>query len=346
MVGPIFIVGASRSGTELARSVLNRHPRIHIAVETHWFDDMRPRLADPGAASTGAERDAVLDYLSSLDGHGYGLRSTDGAVEERAELDRAWGRAGPTADDAFTALCALQAERVGKAIWGEKTPRHLFRADDILAVFPDAKILVCVRDPRGVVASYRDWRNRWFDRETLPPERRAAVEAEERRAERSFGLTLATLLWRSAATAGLRLRARRGERHVRLLRFEELLAQPERTCRGLAEWLGVGFDPAMLDVAVGNSSYLSAGSVTGFDAGAAGRWRGRLTDEEQRYVAWLARRAMVELGYPPPDGPVDPVFAARRAAAFPVEALRALAANRTRIGDLPRFLLARVANLR
>ena len=46
--GEIFVVGASRSGTNLVRALLNAHSTLWVSGETHYFDDLRPRL--PGAA--------------------------------------------------------------------------------------------------------------------------------------------------------------------------------------------------------------------------------------------------------------------------------------------------------
>ena len=45
---PIFIVGASRSGTNLLRAAMNKHSTLWISGETHYFDDLRTRL-DPHA---------------------------------------------------------------------------------------------------------------------------------------------------------------------------------------------------------------------------------------------------------------------------------------------------------
>lgn len=345
MTGPIFIVGPPRSGTELARSILNRHHRIHIALETHWFDDLRPRMASSLASPTAKERERILAYFLSLDRHGYGLRSSDFSNDRRAELIASWATIGPGADDAFEAFCKLKADAAKKDIWGEKTPRHLFRAADILATFPTAKILVCIRDPRGVVASYRDWRNNWFDRETLTAAEYSAVLTEEARASQSYGLTLTTLLWRSCATAALRLHATENEDYVHILQFEQLLADPEAVCRRMARWLGVEFDPAMLNINVSNSSYTLANQVERFDQRASIRWRERLSENEARYVSWLARERMIHLGYDPGSGLVAPSFLLQKMAAFPQELVRAVRANRSRIGDLPAYLKARLSGL-
>ena len=42
---PLFICGPSRSGTTVVLSLLDAHPDVAVAPETHYFDDLRVRLA-------------------------------------------------------------------------------------------------------------------------------------------------------------------------------------------------------------------------------------------------------------------------------------------------------------
>lgn len=345
MTGPIFIVGPARCGTDLTRSVLNRHSSIHVARESHWFDDLRPRLADPRRAPSPDEEGRLIRQFSATRLHGYGLPVGDPCPDYERQLRQRWRALGESADDLFAAACMIEAD--GKPIWGEKTPRHLFRAREIADAFPEARMIACVRDPRGAVASYRDWRNNWFeDRQGLSATEQAAIAAEERRTRRSYSLTIASLMWRTAARTAVRVRAELGPERVYLLRFEDLIRRPEETCRALAAFIGVSFEAAMLDVAVTNSSYEAAGQVTSFDAGVAQRWRDRLSPDEASYIEWLTAREMADLDYEASGRPVRAGFAAAQLLGLPLSVLRALQANRRRIGNLRQFFRSRVAGLR
>ena len=55
----------------LVRSLLNGHPDVHIANETHYFDDLRRHVANEGPLDTGDQRVAV-DYFRSFTHRPYG----------------------------------------------------------------------------------------------------------------------------------------------------------------------------------------------------------------------------------------------------------------------------------
>ena len=69
-----FVVRASRGGTAMMRSMLNNHPAIHIAGETHYFDDLRVRLAAKarGAARPGRGAASARTYFRALSHRPYG----------------------------------------------------------------------------------------------------------------------------------------------------------------------------------------------------------------------------------------------------------------------------------
>lgn len=345
MTGPIFITGGSRCGTELARSLLNQHPMIHIAVETHYFDDPRPRLLDPAAPSID-EAEMLLDYFLRVSGHGYGLQTGNVNGSNRDNLRARWAARGRHADALFAAFCEEEAQRNGKVLWGEKTPRHLFRIEEMLGAFPDAKVIICLRDPRAAVASYRDWRNNWGDRNAMDQHHRRAVEVEEARARQSFNLTVATLLWRSAASTAQRALERLGEERIFVLRFETLLDEPEETVRSLTQWLGLPFDADMLAVAVRNSSYAEGDSIKGIHSTTAQRWRSKLSSDEQGYIQWLTTKQMKMLGYDAQPCPLSLAYALVQIAGLPFELLRIMRVNRSRIGSWSHFLRARLRGLR
>lgn len=339
--GPIFIVGASRSGTELTRRILNNHSQVGIAAETHYFDDLRPRIGGGQAVLDARDREVATTYFTRVGQHSYSLQSiaTAGAAQPLG-----FAPTGCTGDEMFAAYCADFAAAGGKPIWGEKTPRHVFRGDEILQAFPAARIIMVVRDPRAVVASYRDWQNRWFAGQQVAPELETALDLEKARVKASYSVPVISLMWAAAVRQAQRLRARHGAGRVFILGFEQLLDTPEPTVRDLAEWLGLPFERAMLDVEVINSSYVDHGARTGLDPSSRERWRDGLSADEAGLVSLLTARTASRFGYAASARP-SLFYVLKELALTPAFVLRAATANRGRIGSLLPYLTARAMAL-
>jgi sulfotransferase family protein len=336
---PVFVVGASRSGTNLLRALLNAHPELWVSGETHYFDDLRPRL--PRGRLEGEARDRCERYFLALSHRAFG-QSGDPAESPlgRDELRRLAARLGATGDAYFEALCRLRARRHGKPSWGEKTPRHVYRVDDMVAAFPEGRVVGVIRDPRAVIASYRDWHEAGA--------RRGADESRELRADRersrrSYNIVVQCLLWRGVVQASHAALRRHGPERVRLVRFESLAAEPEAGVRGLCAWLGLDFEPAMLEIPVVNSSYATSGRPEGVSSEPVERWRSRLSSDEVGIVQGCCGPLMDELGYAR-----DPVRASRTAAArawatVPYAVARAAVLNRDRLGRATEYAWRRAS---
>jgi hypothetical protein len=189
------------------------------------------------------DREHALRYFSALRTYLYGYEGTstvaDIAVDDEFRMPAE--NFGESADAVFAAHCRSQQAARGKTVWGEKTPRHLFRSKDILGAFPTAKLLVMMRDPRGVVASYRDWNERLFKREQIETFSSESIGREVARRRMSYSLTVIALLWRSAANTALRLNRDLGAGRIFVCKFEDLLADPEGIINGITKWIGIRY---------------------------------------------------------------------------------------------------------
>ncbi len=111
----------------------------------------------------------------------------------------------------YDRLFMRYVEQHGKRRWGEKTPLHIWHWDAMARVFPDAVFVAIVRHPGASIASNM---NRW-----------------------KFGLTRASDHFERYTRELLRMTAVQRKRTV-LLRYEDLLLQPEPVLRELIAWLG------------------------------------------------------------------------------------------------------------
>jgi Sulfotransferase family len=340
-VPPIFVVGASRSGTNLLRALVNAHSQVWMSGETHYFDDLRPRLPGEGRARLeGAGRERAERYFLALSHRPFGQEGDPSA--SRMDADELRGLAdelGGTGDAYFEALCRLRARRHGRPHWAEKTPRHVYRIDALLEAFPDAKVVCVVRDPRAVIASYRDWHGAGKRRGV---DEHAELAADRRRSQRSYNIVLQCLLWRGVVQASHDAALKHGPDRVRIQRFEELAERPEEEVRALCGWLGLAFEPAMLEIPVVNSSYATSGGPEGVSKEPVERWRKRLSDQEVGIVQSVCGRLMDELGYARDPVKASPPALGWAWATAPYAAARAAVLNRDRLGKATQYAKTRL----
>lgn len=119
----------------------------------------------------------------------------------------------------YDSLFMKYAREHGKVRWGEKTPLHMWHIDDMARVFPDAVFVGILRHPGGSIASNM---NRW-----------------------RFDALRATDHFERYTRELVRQAARRPRRFA-LLRYEELLLQPEAAMRELLGWLDEPWSEAVL----------------------------------------------------------------------------------------------------
>lgn len=104
--------------------------------------------------------------------------------------------------------------------WVEKTPYNEDFAEDIFSWWPDAKCIHIVRDPRDNFSSYRRKQPDW--------------------SPISFARS-----WRQSTQWGWKNQQRYGDRRYLLIRYEDLVEEPEQTIGEIIKFLGIEDDPIL-----------------------------------------------------------------------------------------------------
>jgi hypothetical protein len=272
---PLLVTGMERSGTTLLRTMLSGHPAVcrHLPpFVVNLFRRWPDGVADPAAL------DVFLEDLYTRTRFGRSPVSRD---ELRA-------RVAPRLPLSFRELAfhvtAAHSERLGKSgftYWGEGTPHlvpvlHAHRAalDRALGAY---RVIAIVRDGRAVLASVL---------------RAQAVMGQ------GFATDVIALAarWRQAVTLG-RLFPDPARYHE--LRYEDLVTQPEATLRGVCQFLGVPWEPAMLAYPeLGVRTPIHALLAAPPSPARATAWSREGPPVLLRIFDWLARDELRRLGYP------------------------------------------------
>lgn len=341
---PLFICGPSRSGTALMRSILNLHSQVHLAAETHYFDDLRAALRDKATAALSDEqRRACEDYFLALGHRPYSHKGDpELSRHTRDQLRTLADSLGQGADAYFEAFCLLEAQYEGKSRFGEKTPRHIFRISEIIERYPEAKIICMIRDPRAVIVSYRDWKNQGgFDFEKDPGHRQE-LERDHERARQSYNLLLMSMLWRSTVGAAERALRDFGSGRIRLQRYEDLARAPQENLAAICEWLSLPFEEGMLRAPMSNSSFSKYEERNGVSTESVDRWRNKLSTVEIGMIQAVCRKPMNRMRYER-DAVATPWLRLTASwLALPFVVIRAARLNRSRIGHLPSYVWRRL----
>lgn len=249
---PVFLVGFPRSGTTLLDQILSSHSGIVCMEEREHFAN-----ALAGVISDKA-RLAKFESLSA------------GEIEAvRAEY---WARV----KEGMGAL--------PNALLVDKLPLNIVVLPLIKRVFPDAKIIFALRDPRDVILSCYQQR---FGMNA------AMAQFLELNSAAAYYDAMMRLMERCRARLDLNLHQ---------VRYEDVVADLETAARALTAFLGVDYEPAMLsfsDTARKKVIYTpSARQVTQpLYARSVGRWR-RYADNLAPILPVLAPWAE-RFGYPP-----------------------------------------------
>jgi len=211
----VFIVGCPRSGTTLLQGLLAGHSEILSLPETHFFSLAYPRNRLKRLLTWPALNvRRVLPALVEEIGHPELADAAAVGLWER-RFERPFVRS----------LDAL-AERAGKSVWVEKTPRHLHFTRVIERRVPRARFIHLLRNGVDVVASLRRASTKHADAWGGARSLRECV----RRWNRDVAISLA---------------CRRRPEHL-LVRYERLVADPEQELRRLCSFLGITFEESML----------------------------------------------------------------------------------------------------
>ena len=280
--GPFFIIGVARSGNTLLRRILTSHSLLHIPPETFVLGECLRKFRRYGSKMTWP--DLVQLILAQFEMH-HEYHTIDlwlgPAVARLVQVHRNHRNLATILNSFYR----YHAEENGKphARWGDKTPLNSLdpgTLEGLAKVFPDAQFLHIYRDACDVVYSHLSGGFM-----------RTVEEASER--------------WLSVMRNTRDFVGRHSER-CHELRYEDLLTMPEKTVRGICDFMRIPFEGQMVG---SESSAEGLGDVPAWywhnqvndpiNSKNMGKGRSFFSEREREIIQSILGAELTSLGYPP-----------------------------------------------
>lgn len=306
--------------------MLSNHPEICGLNELHFFEKLwssadRDRLLDGEQAALLASR---LIYVQR-DGY---IGKTDAAkyLEEGRQVVSAIPSGELLPHNVFLAMMAHETALHQRRIPCEKTPQNVFYLQEIFDLFPQARVINIVRDPRAVLLSQkRKWKRRGMGAHFI-------TRWEVFRLRVNYHPITLSRLWNAAIRAALPYR---NDGRVMQVHFEDILDAPEATLRAICAHLGVDYHPAMMDIPQASSSNEADSAEKGINRKRAGNWKkGGLSDAEIWWIERISGALMNDMGYSLSRPAASWPARAAWALTFPVKLALALLLNLNRMKSI------------
>ncbi len=268
MTDLMFLVSQPRAGSTLLQRMLGTHPEIHTVAEPwillrtlYWID----HTDETAGYEPKIETRAVRGFIESL----------PGGEEDYLEGLRRMA----------THLYERSIEGTGKTVFLDKTPRYALILPRLRQLFPQAWIIVLLRNPLAVLTSILET---WVPDDPSPLSRFRSDLLETPR-------NLATFL-------------RGSPERTLTIRFADLVRDPETPLRSICETIGLEFHPGMSVYGESPLPHWEFGDPKEIYAhdrpepDKADDWTARLDQPQvwqfaSDYLQWLGPELITQLGY-------------------------------------------------
>jgi hypothetical protein len=224
-----FFVGCPRSGTTLLGRIGDAHPELAVIHETRWIADWWEKRT--GLTPKGHVTPALLERL-------YEHPRFAKLGIDRAAVDRLLEQDGYVAyADFVTGLFDLYGDLQHKRLVGDKTPRYVRSIPILSELWREARFVHLIRDGRDVCLSVLDWRKGAPNFSTWDED----------------AVSTTALWWEWHVRLGREAGAVLSPDQYHELHYESLVADSERECTALCEFLGLDYDASMLRFHEGRS---------------------------------------------------------------------------------------------
>jgi len=271
---PIFVVGSPRSGTTLLQLLLDAHPNIAILGELHYFDQILQLKRVVPLIDSRPNIEHLLALLMNTDNIPY-IPSIEPILDTvKQKLINA---KKPTYEKLYRLLMEEYARTQTKKRFGEKTPANVRYLDRLVDIFPNARIIRILRDPRAVVASMV--RMPWTANDVV----------------------INALKWKCDILYSAQFKRKICMSYMEI-KYEALVSNVEQQLRSICEFIGEEYSDDMLEFYKHSKAHIKNepwkdGVYKPMNSSATDRWRNELSQAQIYVIEKIAGPLMQKLGY-------------------------------------------------
>lgn len=273
----VFVIGCPRSGTTLLQRMMDNHPQLTIANDTHFITravkKTLRRESNPVLTPELVDRVRTYRRFARM-----GLDEADVGEATRG----CW-----TYSQFVSRLYDIRAAHAGKHLSGEKTPDFCRQIPALHSLFPCTKFIHIIRDGRDTALSAMDWATA-----TKGPGK-WSLWAED-------PVGTCALWWRWQVGTGVRDGRALGEGLYYDLKYEDLVEDSPVPLSAVAAFLQIPDSEKMANYFAGKTKRnrnLSAKSAWLPPTKGLRDWRNQMVENDIAVFEGIAAELLNELGY-------------------------------------------------
>lgn len=288
IVAPVFIIGGSRTGSEMLKTMLSASPMLDFVDELflycpRWLHkDLEANIREHvGSLDHPHARKQLIDLLFSGIPYGWFWQNVDDQLD-REMFSNALAETNLSMREIFSSVMSVHAKMNGKNGHGAKFPLHYSSAARLVEWFPECKIIHTTRNPKAVYASQAA---------KYLKEDRPTISTAFLRFQHFVHINIQTT-WTAMIHKKLS-----GRENYRLVRYEDTVRNPDEQLRGLCDFLEVPFLEEMLAPKQYGSSFNTIKGGKGVNPSSLDRFRHTTGKATQLFMDVVHSRAYQLLGY-------------------------------------------------
>ena len=300
-MNPVFIIGCQRTGTTMLASILNLYSEIDIMPEMHilapfWLhkDFVYKINKTVGDLQKDENIPRLVNLIHSKQLFGIFWKSfdLDTKIIEKQIMD-----SDRSIKSIFQILLLEHCKSRNKLISGAKFPVHFSYINILLEWFPKCKIIHTIRDVRGIYSSQA---NKYILKPTMAKEsdKLNKYQTGSRFKNSLLRLQMLVFICLQFSWAAKIHKKAKNLPNYKLLRYEDIVLQPEKSLKNICNFLKIDFKEEMLYPKVINSTYEKAYKCNkGFNRELVCRWKKYVSPLTGKFLMMINRKAMRIFGY-------------------------------------------------